>query len=261
MSNTFSDALSLQGRVLWALCLREIHGKHGRFRIGYLWQLIRVAFSVAVFWWIREVNSFHPPQGLSTPIFLLMGFVPWFMFSESIAMVMEAVRTNRALLTFPQVTPLDLCLSSSLVIAATQVLVLGLFMAGLVITGFDLHLRNAFVFITALTGVALLGFGTGLVLLALNLYLPALEKLVPMVLRIMFFTTGVFFSPTQMTAGYGDAIMWLPTANYIELLRASFVGTAIPDLIKVEYTIFITAALLVLGLLLERHVRSVQESA
>ena len=259
MNNTFSDAFSLQGRVLWALCLREIHGRHGRFRIGYLWQLIRAVFGIGVFWGIREMGNFHPPQGMSTPVFLLMGFVPWFIFSEGIEKVMEAVRTNKALLTFPQVTPLDLCVSSWIVAAATQIVVLAAFLAGIAIVGYDVHIHDFPLFMAALSGISLLALGMGLFFTALNLYLPMIEKVVPMVLRVLFFMSGVFFSPVQMAGVYGDAIMWLPTANYIEMLRASFSGAGVPDLVKVEYTAAVTVISLVLGLLLERHARPKQE--
>lgn len=261
MSRTFSSAIDMQGRVLWALCLREIHGKHGRFRIGYLWQLIKTGFSVGVFWWIREMGHFHPPQGLSMPIFLLMGFVPWFIFADTLNMTMEAVRTNRALLTFPQITPLDLHLSSAIVAAGTEIVVLALFMAGVALAGYTHTIHNFFIFQFSLVGVALLGFGSGLVFATLNHYLPVIEKLVPMVLRVMFFMSGVFFSPSQMAAVYGDAIMWIPVANFIELLRGVFISPYPPHSVKVAYVISLTVVLLVLGLLLERHVRPLQEAA
>lgn len=259
MNRTFSSAFTVQNRVLWALCLREIHGQHGKFRIGYLWQIIRVGFSVSVFWWIREIGGFHAPQGLSTPVFLLMGFLPWFIFSEGISRVMEAVNTNKALLTFPQITPLDLYCSSALVVVATQVVVLLLYMVSISFAGYAITVYHPVIFLLSLIGMAALSLGMGLVLAALNFYIPVIEKLVPMVLRVLFFTSGVFFSPSQMTARFGDAIMWLPTANYIELLRAAFVGTGVPDAVSIEYLVGITVIPLALGLLLERHVRPKQE--
>lgn len=258
-SRTFSHALNIQCRVLWALCLREIHGLHGKFKIGYLWQIIRVIFSVAVFWWIREIGHFRPPQGLSTPIFLLMGFVPWYIFAESVDKVMEAVRTNRALLTFPQVTPLDLYVSSGLVIAATQCVVLALSFAVLYLMGYTITMYSPMIFLLVLIGSALLGLGFGLVMSALNFYIPVLEKLVPMVLRILFFASGVFFSPTQVAARFGDIVMWLPTANYIELLRGVFISPAPAEAASITYVGGLTLIFLALGLLLERHVRPLQE--
>jgi ABC-type polysaccharide/polyol phosphate export systems, permease component len=232
---------------------------HGAFKIGYLWQLIRAGFTLAAFWWIREVAGFHAPGGLPTPLFILMGLVPWLIFSGCVSRVMEAVRTNKALLTFPQITPLDLYISSAVVIAATEVVVLLIFLLGLNFGDYDVTLYAPLSFILCLIGVSALGLGAGLVLSAMNLYLSFIEKIVPMVMRIGFFATGVFFSPSQMIGRYGEGIMWIPTANYIEILRSAFTGHGISPLVKVEYTAVVTIVSLTLGLLLERHVRQMQE--
>lgn len=259
--NCFSDALALQGRVLWALCLREIHGKNGKTKLGYIWELVKTGFGVAVFWWIREMAGFTPPSGMSTPIFLLMGFIPWYIFSQSVSLVMEAVRTNKALLTFPQITPLDLCLSSAIVVWVTEALVLVIYLAGISLFGYEVSLYKPFSLLSGIIGVAFFGLGVGLSLASLNYYLPAIEKLVPMALRILFFTSGVFFSPAQLSARFGEYIMWLPTANFIELLRNAFVNQPQSGLVRGGYVACFTVAFLALGLLLERYVRPLQGTA
>jgi capsular polysaccharide transport system permease protein len=250
--------MSVQGRVLWALCLREIRGKHGKSKLGYLWQLFKMGFAMGVFWWIREMIHFTPPGGLPTPIFLLMGFIPWFIFSQTFSMVMEAVPTNNALLTFPQITPLDLCLSSALVVWCTEVVVLLLYMAGLILAGYHCHLYNLFIPLIVLVGIWLLGFGFGLTLGALALHFEVLEKLVPMFRRLLFFISGVFFSPIQLSARFGEWIMWNPLANFLELMRSAFMSSHTPDIIKTKYILGVTFAVLVLGLLLERASRSMK---
>lgn len=259
MNNSFTQALALQGRVIWALALREIHGKHGRYRIGYLWQLIKTGFSIAVFWGIRSIGHFRAPGGMETPIFLLMGFIPWFIISETLKMTMEAVRTNKALLTFPQITPLDLCLGSAVVVWGTEVFIMFLYLILMHILGYTFSFVAPITMMFALLGCGLFGLGAGLVLAALTLYVPVIERIVPMVMRILFFTSGLFFSPQQMSARFGNWVMWNPIANFIELLRSSMLYREPAGHIKVEFIIWVTMAMLALGLLLERFVRAKQE--
>lgn len=251
----FGKAVVLQRRVLWSLCLREVHGLHGKFRIGYLWEFIKVAFGVAVFWWIREMANFHAPMGMENALFILLGIVPWHLFQGTISRVMEAIRTNKALLTFPQITPLDLCVSSALVVTVTITIVIVVFILGLTLAGYNTRIYNMGNFIFALVGLSLFSIGVGLVLTALNYYFPVLEKFVPMVLRIMFFTSGVFFSPHTLPSKYADIIMLFPVANYIETFRGCFVSPGIPEHVKVGYTAFWTIFFLASGLLLERFTR------
>jgi ABC-type polysaccharide/polyol phosphate export permease len=48
-------------------------------------------------------------------LFLLCGFTIWFIFSGIVSMTIEAVVTNKSLLTFPLITPLDLYCGSAVV--------------------------------------------------------------------------------------------------------------------------------------------------
>jgi capsular polysaccharide transport system permease protein len=253
-----SHALSIQRRVLWALCLREIRGKHGKSKLGYLWQIIKSGFAVGVFWWIREMGNFVAPYGLPTPIFLFAGFIPWFIFSETLSMVMEAVKTNATLLTFPQITPLDLCLSSAIVVWCTEVVILLLYMTGLLLAGYDFYVYDLVILIIALVGIWLLSLGVGLFLGALALHFETLEKLVPMVMRVIFFVSGMFFSVSQLPSRYAEILWWNPILNFIELLRGSFISTHVQGEIKISYIFVITFVFLVLGLLLERTSRALQ---
>ena len=43
-----SPALTVQGRVIAALILREIHTLYGNTRLGYLWAIIQTAFGIGV---------------------------------------------------------------------------------------------------------------------------------------------------------------------------------------------------------------------
>ena len=254
-NTTFLDALRIQGRVLLALSLREIHGKHGKSRLGYLWQLIKTGFGIAVFWGLRELMHAKAPHGMAMPLFLLMGFSIWYIFSEIIRLSMEAVATNRALLTFPQISPLDLVLGSALVAWVTEIVVMFLFLLIFYAAGYSFQLFDPLSLILGMLGIGLFALGLGLILAAFTVYLPALEKLVPMVMRILFFASGVFFSPSQLGGRLGDGLMWNPVLNFIELVRGAFIHPTPADNLKITLIVCITPALLALGLLLERYVR------
>lgn len=250
----------MQLRVLWALSLREIHGKHGKSKLGYFWVIAKTGFGIAVFWWIRHLVGFSTPYGLPLPLFLLLGFIPWHMFSGCLRMVMEAVRTNKALLTFPQVFPLDLYLSSGLVVWVTEILVFGIFIGIIMLAGYSFTLYNPIILFSMLVSIGLFGIGLGIILSVIALYLPVVEKLVPMVLRILFFTSGVFFSPNQLAGRFNDLIYWNPLLNFIEACRGAYV-TRIPSAeLKLAYIISLTFLFLAAGLLLERYVRPRQRS-
>ena len=98
MTNTgvLQHGLIVQGRVLGALMLREIHTINGNSKLGYLWVLIQSVFSIAVFWALRVYMNAHAPQGMSMALFLAVGFGMWAIFSEGITKTMAEVAANRA---------------------------------------------------------------------------------------------------------------------------------------------------------------------
>jgi capsular polysaccharide transport system permease protein len=257
---TFADALRLQSRVIWALALREIRGKHGKYRIGYLWEIIKTGFGIAVFWGIREIVSPPSFRALPLPLFLLLGFVVWFIFRGTVAMTVEAVITNNPLLTFPHLTPLDLYRSRAVVMWVTEVVTMCLYLGIFHAVGYAFHLYDPVTLGAALTGIFFFALGVGLVLGAFATYLPMLEKIVPMVLRVMFFTSGIFFSPMQMSERFGSFLLWNPVMNYIEAARSSFMHTKVHSIVKTDYVAAVTMSVFAFGLLLERYVRGRRES-
>ena len=168
---------------------------------------------------------------------------------------MEAVRKNKALLTFPQVFPLDLYISSAIVVWVTEVVVLLIFLLVLNIAGFSYTLHDP---ITLLSMFILLFFfatSLGIICSVIALYLPVVDKIIPMVLRLLFFTSGIFYSPTQLSGHYGSLIYWNPLLNYIEACRGAFaVRVPFPE-VKFTYIVSLCFVFVVFGLLLERYVR------
>ena len=258
-ATSFSHTFSMQMRVLWALCLREIHGKHGKTRLGYFWVLFKTFFGISIFWFIREKAGFTTPHAMPLPLYLLLGFIPWYIFSTGLSMVMEAVKTNKALLTFPQVLPLDLYVSSGVVTWVTEIVVFGLFLLLISLMGYTYKLYDPITLFTMLVMLGFFAFGLGLTLSVLALYLPVIERVVPIVLRIMFFTSAIFFSPSQLTTRFASLIFWNPLVNYIEACRGAFcVRTPFPE-IKMAYITCLAFIFLALGLLVERYVRAKQD--
>ena len=69
-----SSGWIVQGRVIMALILREVHTLYGSSRLGYLWAVIQTMFGIGIFWGIREIAGARAPHGMSVLMFLLAGF-------------------------------------------------------------------------------------------------------------------------------------------------------------------------------------------
>ena len=187
------------------------------------------------------------PHGISMPLFLAVGYGLWRIFSTSVNRCMTAVSGNKALLTFPQVTEFDLMLARVIVITVTQ------FLSGLVIVVFSIVFGYPFVpasatqFFIILIAVPLMGLGVGMVLSSLTVYIPALEKIVPMILRIMFFISGVFFGVSAFSHKIAELLLLNPVFQAIELMRESLHVAYRIDGLSVTYVVVLCYCYYIIG--------------
>ena len=126
----------LQGRVIGALMLRELHTRFGRENLGYLWivgEPILFCMGVAIAW-----TAMRPPHehGLPITAIVLTGYIPLTMWRHCLLSAVKAFEAKGSLLFHRQVTPLD-------IITARVILeVMGTLMAGLLVA--SVALRSGF---------------------------------------------------------------------------------------------------------------------
>ena len=254
-TSSVSPALTVQSRVIAALILREVHTLYGNTRLGYLWAIIQTAFNIAVFWLFREFLGAHAPHGMGMAIFMLCGFIPWYMFSDAISRCMKAVSANQALLTFPQVTELDLMIARLIVVWGTQLVCAIIILSVATALGQPVELRHPDTLVATLLFAPLLGLGLGLIFASLARLWPTLERLVPILMRFLFFASGIFFQVSELPARFSEPLLLNPVAQLIEWQRYGFSASSASPLFSVGYVTAWCLISLCLGFLLERYAR------
>ncbi|MBR5347360.1 MAG: ABC transporter permease [Deltaproteobacteria bacterium] len=245
----------VQWRVIYALMMREVHTIYGTTRLGYLWALVHTMWHICIFWGIRTVMGVRAPHGMHILIFLLVGFGTFHVFSKSINKCMSAVSANKALLTFPQVTPVDLMISRVIIVWCTEMTAGFLFVCIGLLCGIPIYLNDIGGLLAFLLLTPLLGLGVGMICASLAVLFPTLEQIIPMGLRIMFFVSGLFFSATRIPSDILKYLWYNPILQIIEWGRYCL-SRGYPVLnYSLPYLIVLTVSSLCLGLLFERYVR------
>lgn len=104
--------------------------------------------------------------------------------------------------------------------------------------------------------IPLCALGMGMIIAALAVFVPVLEKIVPMIFRILFFVSGVFFSVDMFPQYIAEILMWNPILQAIELMRTSLHQGYTVTGLSFGYLVIVTVCSLGLGGFLERYVRS-----
>jgi ABC-type polysaccharide/polyol phosphate export systems, permease component len=247
--------LKVEARVIPALMLREIHTIHGGSSLGYLWVIIYGLFGIGIFWGVREIFGFRALYGISVAVFLIIGFAAWNIFQETIRKLTEAANGNRALLTFPQVTHLDLLVSRALIISATEILVAALMLTAAMIWGAAIGPVDWAQLLICLLLVVSAAFGLGAVLAFFCLLQPGLRKIMPMLLRALFFCSGIFYSIESLPEGLAAVLKWNPVLQLAEFGRSALAGEYPTAVVDLKYLAVFSLSSVFFGLLLERYGR------
>ena len=208
-----------------------------------------------VFWGLRTFMQARAPHGMTVLCYLVCGFLIWNITTQILTKAMHAIDGNRNLLTFPQVFPLDVILARAVVVIATQVVSMSIILGIGAMCGYGVTVSNLGLLLTALLMAVCFGLGCGAMLSALAAYMPALHNIVPMVLRILFFASGVFFSVSMFSHRVGEWLLLNPIMQIIEMARTAMSQGYISPYFDVEYLLFVNLAVLSTGLLLERFIR------
>lgn len=250
-----SKAMRVQLAVIWALMLRETRTRYGKSKVGYIWAIVEPLFQIGIFWLLFHLRG-SGVAGMSIPIFLLTGFLPWGLFSNIVQRSVSAVDGNRALLTYPQVTPLDIIIARTTLESATSIVVALVLLVSFALAGYSFEVHDPGLVLQSLGSLVTLGLGLGLCLSSMAVFLPSTGKVVGFIMRPLFFTSGLFFAANFLPFWVQKLLLLNPMLHVIEYIRAGFFSNYTPQLATLTYPFGLGVIFMAFGLLVERYSRN-----
>jgi capsular polysaccharide transport system permease protein len=241
-------------RVLFALVVREMSTRFGRSWGGYIWAiaeplggilLLTIAFSLA----FRK-----PPLGTNFALFYASGIIPFFLFSKVTTSVSRAIDSNRGLLTYPVVSPLDAVFAKFLTELLTMFVVGVLLYTGIIVYyGLPVSLDLTAIF-TAFLLMGLLGLGFGTMNCVLQGFWPTWRNVWNVVTKPLFILSGMFYLYESLPRE-AQAILWYnPLLQSVGLMRSGFYSAYDPDYVSLPYVLGLALGIFVVSAyLLRRH--------
>ncbi len=248
------DSINIRGRVIRALILREVATRYGNSQLGFFWALFEPTAFILVFILIFGFIGRSSPLPGDLYTFFLSGMLPFLFFRSISNRVGNSESANKALLTYPQVTTLDIKIARFIIeflvtIFVSALTYFAMVRLKLILVPIDEPLN----LILCFTSVAIFSFAFGLVIAAIIAYWPNFQNLFQAIFaRPLFLLSGIFFIPEQLPHPYSDWIAMNPLAQFIAWARSAIY----PNFDSVYgfnwQLIFITFTFLAVGLALER---------
>jgi len=213
--------LQIQKDVVYALVLREVGSRLGKSRVGLLWVMVEpvahLVFPIAMFGFLMA----RALPGIDYPVFLVYGFLPFLLFKTICLQTMEGVSANRGLLSYRQITLMDVFVAKAIAYCAIESLVFAVVLAGLAMLGFGVLPPYPVEFAGALALTVALGFGLGLLFAAIGSLVPDSKSIIRVLFLPLYLASGVLFPITRFPDQWIDWLALNPVLHLVELSRAT----------------------------------------
>lgn len=213
----------------YELARSRIEASNGRNRLGMLWVVLKPTLTALMYGAIFGIlQGDSKPPGF--PMFVVIGVFLFQFFSQSMSQGAKSITSNTALvqsLSFPRITlPLATVLEQLL----TLVPMLGVMYVYCLILG--AQLSWSWLLVLPLVGIFTL-FNTGVALICarLTVHVRDLTQLLPLVNRILFYTSGVLFSVDRILKMFPVMVKLFdfhPIYQTLQIARGCIMGTDYP---------------------------------
>ncbi len=250
------EAFQARAAVIHAVMLREARTRFGRARLGYLWAIVEpIGHLLTLGVVFSALNQAPPPVGTNLFLYYVTGLLPYLMFAHVSSELMASTRSSSSLLQLPAIRITDAVTARALLHLVTEVLV-GIVIFTLAAVLGEQGLPADFLMAAAaVLGLWALATGIGICNMVICEYWSSWETIYAAIVRLLYFASGLYYSPISMPASLRDILLWNPVLQGIEWFRAGFYANYEPHWLDVSYLLSWSVGALLLGLLLERVAR------
>ncbi len=253
-SGSFLSGVGMCLSVWHALLIRETRSRFGVRYLGYFWALIEPVIWILSFQLIFAFMERKAPYDMSVIEFILTGIVPFSMLRNMVGRVSKGVEANRALLYYPQVHVLDICVSRVWLELLTMLGVLTALWGGYALAGEGMYIDDLLQVILGLGAVACLGMGLGMLVMTLSQFSPSAGVLVNVLFRPLFFLSGIFYPVEHLPDVAQDFLWYNPILHIIQYIRSGWSPTYQAEEVDMFYVSVWCIVTLAMGVHLVRTV-------
>jgi capsular polysaccharide transport system permease protein len=253
---TLGRGLRIQGNVIGALILRELHTRYGRENIGVIWLVLEPMLLAVAIALIHSRAPNHFGTDMKPVPFTLLGYCNFIMFRGIINRSEGALEANLTLLYHRTVTILDVVLSRALLEAAGTIFAFALLMGLAVATGMANPPERPFYLVVGILSLFALCLSWSTCVVAITHDRRAAGRLIHPITYIMLPLSGAFWAMQWLPRVLTDAFQWVPLVSIFELIRYGWFRSAEPTYVFPAYVAAWIVGPLLLGLLGLKVMRS-----
>jgi capsular polysaccharide transport system permease protein len=204
--------------VIYAIFLREVKSNSSD-KFGIAWTVVSTVVFIFMLSYLRGAIEGGDTHGIPTLFFMVYGMILVQFFLGLVGSVSSAIKKHKPLYAFRQVQPISSILAITLFECLVKVFVIIVIGVVCFIFQFDIHISDPLSLLLNLLKVAIFSMSIGVIFALAACFVPEVDKIKVLLLRPMFFISGVFFSLQDVPQKYWPYLTWNPVLQAIELTR------------------------------------------
>ena len=244
--------MEIQCSAVKALFFREIRTRFGKYRLGYIWSVLEPSSHLVILITIFGYIMHRTMPDISYPACLLHGVIPYFIFSSVATRSVNAIDANRGLFNYRPVRPIDTLLARTLLETIIYIIVYALLMLILAFLGENFSMSKLVLLFTTWLLLIIFSLGTGLIFMVLGQLSPEAEKILPIIIKPVYFISCVMFPIHAVPKEYWHYLLWNPVVHIVELSREAVVPGYVSEGVSLGFLAISSVLILFIGLALYR---------
>lgn len=202
--------------VLWNLVRRNLKVRYKNSVLGFAWSLLNPLMQIGVWYFVFKILFQRPEENFMA--FLVVGFLPWLFFSQTVLDSTGCVTQEMALVKkayFPRtILPLAALISNLIHLALAFIVVLALF----AVWGVDVNIYYLWVIPSTIL-VATFAYGLSAMLAAWSVFYADVKFVIGNLMGLWFFLTPVLYPINQVLGAHVKH-----PDNWVEFFLANNLG-------------------------------------
>lgn len=238
---TLWQQAKLQGRVIWALTMREVITRFGREGLGAIWMMAEPAMFITGVMLIFSHTETSATYSVAE--YLAVSYPTLLFWRNGTGRVTKALEINKALLHHQPIRPIDIIYSRIVLEfsgAAGSAFVLYLIFVQLGICHWPSDV------LTMAIGYLLIiwfSFAFVLIMAALAELSETIERISHIILYLMLPFSGVFLPLLAVPEQYRELMLYFPLVDAVEYFHSGYYGARMDTYYHLRYTLFAILAM------------------
>jgi ABC-2 type transport system permease protein len=207
-------------RILWLLIVRDLKVRYAGSFLGYLWTILDPLLMTGVYWFVfTQVFHRNKPGEQPYIVFLILGLLGWQWFSATVTDTTKALVSDSQLVRSTNI-PREIWVLKTVGSKGVE------YLFSLPVLAFFMLLygtppsRYIVLFPFAIVLEAVLLTGIGLILSSVTVLVRDLQRIVRIVLRVMFYLSPIVYSLSSLAPKLRRIFALNPLTGIIESYRA-----------------------------------------